>query len=93
MNVLTLEDIEERLRDIFVTVTQGRITAAQLPSGALLAGGGLSIDSVTLLEAVLRMEAEFDILLGDEVLTLQHFESLATLARTVRTEIVNQARP
>ncbi len=86
-----VEVVEERIKEILRTVMRDSVEPSQLGSDVALIKTGLSLDSVALLEVVVRIEGEFDILLDDGVLTLEHFESLGSLARAVQQEIARQA--
>ena len=48
---------------------------------------GLALDSVALLEFVVGIENEFGILLDDESLTRDHFESLSALSNLVKDKL------
>ena len=87
----TVEVVEERIKEILRAVMQDSVEPEQLGSDVALVKAGLSLDSVALLEVVVRIEGEFNILLDDGVLTLEHFESLGSLARAVQQQIARQA--
>ncbi|MBI4907334.1 MAG: hypothetical protein HY820_27160 [Acidobacteria bacterium] len=91
MNLET-EAVEERLKQILLDVVRDEVDPSQIRSEVALINEGLSLDSVALLEFVVRIENEFSIILDDGVLTREHFESLGSLAGAVQREIARQAK-
>lgn len=66
------------------------LEADQITSSVALVGEGLALDSVALLEFIAGVEEDFAIFLDDQELTVEHFESLRTLARYVHGVWVEQ---
>lgn len=88
----TIESVEEGLKQILLAVLKDEVNASQIRPDVALVNAGLSLDSVALLEFVVRIENEFDIIVDDGVLTREHFESLGSLARVVHKEMVRQSK-
>ena len=91
MNV-TIESVEDRLRQILRTVLNDDVDVSKIGGDVALVNKGLSLDSVALLHFVVSIENEFAILLDEGVLTREHFESLGSLARAVHKEILRQTK-
>jgi len=83
---LSIEEVEERLKKVLLERT-GHLKAEEIHSGVALVGKGLALDSVALLEFIVGLEEEFDLILDDSALTVEHFEALGTLARYVRAQL------
>ena len=79
----TSTEIHERLQNILSTGLSQPLNPDQISSGTALTEGGLELDSITLLELVVSIENEFDILLDDGSLALEHFASLEALAKVI----------
>lgn len=73
-----------------VAATLGKNLARQAPSELLLSGRH-PLDSVALLELVLRLEEAFGISIPDEDLDPDHFETVQTLAAYIRHRLENPA--
>jgi acyl carrier protein len=88
----TIEIVEERLKQILLAVMKDDVDANTIRTDAPLVNSGVSLDSVALLEFVIRIETEFSINVDDGVLTREHFESLGSLARAVQAEVERQTK-
>jgi len=74
------DSIDERVRALLARVLElepGYVQA--LPEGTALFGSGLSIDSLTGLELLTGVEAEFGVDIAAEDLNLDSLESIGTL--------------
>jgi acyl carrier protein len=86
----SIEDIEKRLKRIFVECSSLPTSAEQIEYDGALVGENAVLDSVALLQFVLEIETEFSILLDDGSLTPEHFKTLRSLATLVQTSLENQ---
>lgn len=85
-----IDAVEARLRRLLVAVLHDQAEASRIESEAALIEEGFSLDSVALLDLVVRIENEFQIMLDDEVLTRKHFKSLTSLSEAVTQQIALQ---
>jgi acyl carrier protein len=90
MNI-PIGEIEERLKKVLLSRSTQPLNSEEIRPDLPLVGKGLGLDSVALLELVVGIEEEFGILLDDSALTVEHFESLSTLARYVQTVLDGKA--
>lgn len=90
--MLTLGAVEDQLKNLLLRVIKTEIDAAQIVPEVPLIKEGVSLDSVTLLEFVLGIEAEFNIMLDDGKLLPSHFASLRALAELVLCEVNRQSK-
>lgn len=88
----TIEAVEERLKQILLAVLKEDGDGVKIEPGAALESAGLALDSVALLEFIIRIETEFNINVDDGVLTREHFETLGTLAQAVQKEVERQTK-
>jgi len=88
----TKESVEEQLKQILLAVLKNEVDASRLQPDVALVDEGLSLDSVALLEFVVRIENEFGIIVDDGVLVREHFESLSSLAGVIQKEILRQTK-
>ena len=80
-----IAQIEERLKKLLLERTTQALAAEEITSDIAIVGEGLALDSIALLEFVVGVEEDFQIFLDDSELTIEHFESLNTLSRSVET--------
>ena len=86
----TIQEIQTRLKQVLMDGLSDPVDANQIGPETALVSEGLALDSVSLLELVVGIENEFDILLDDESLTVEHFESLAALATFIAAQLDEQ---
>ena len=86
----SIADIETRLKRVLTECTTVPNVQEEIGSDSSLVGDDAVLDSVALLKFVLGIETEFSILLDDESLAPEHFESLTTLATLVQSTIKEQ---
>lgn len=84
-------EVEERLKKVLLQRSTQPLNPEEIKPDVPLVGKGLGLDSVALLELVVGIEEEFGIFLDDSALTIEHFESLGTLARYVQTVLDGKA--
>lgn len=84
---LSIEEIEERLRKILLERTTIAIKAEDIRSDVAIVGKGLALDSVTLLEFIVEVEGQFNIILDDNALTVDHFQSFSKFAHYLKNVI------
>jgi acyl carrier protein len=89
----SIADIEQRLKHVLARCTTEPAVLEEIDAGAALAGDGTVLDSIALLEFVLGVENEFGIILDDESLTPDRFESLGNLAVLIQKKIEEQVQP
>lgn len=87
------EELQTRIRAIIV----GRLYATTPPRQGITAdtpilGNGLGLDSVEALALVTEIEAEFDIGIDDEELTVNLFRNIGTLAEFVGKKLSREQR-
>ena len=87
----TIGEIEERLKKVLLERTSRPLEPEEIHSDVALVGKGLALDSVALLEFVVGVEEEFEIILDDSALTIEHFEALSALARYVLAQLQAEA--
>ena len=84
--------IEEQLARLLTDILPGDVEVA--PSGDVkLVEDGLGLDSVNLLELLVRVEETFGITIEDEELTLSLVETIGSLADFVRRKQSAGPRP
>jgi acyl carrier protein len=84
-----------QLRDIIETIKHILISDLEVPPAVLaesgpatpLLGRGIGLDSVEAMALATGLEMEFDIEIGDEDLTVDLFQSFATLAEYVLQKV------
>jgi len=87
MTRASITDIERRLKQVLLERLGERVTAEEIQSETPLVRNGLGLDSVALLEFVVGIEEEFDLMLDDGALTIEHFRSLSSLAAYLHEHI------
>ncbi len=74
-----------RLKQLIVeTLRLEDVTAADIPDGEPLIGGGLSLDSIDALELVVRLEKDFGVKIGNSEEARRALASVASLAAYIR---------
>jgi acyl carrier protein len=74
-----------RLKQLIVeTLRLEDVTAADIPDGEPLIGGGLSLDSIDALELVVRLEKDFGVKIGNSEEARSALASVASLAAFIR---------
>jgi acyl carrier protein len=81
VSAIPLEEVERRLKKLLSDRFAQRLGPQQIDSDTPLWKSGLRLDSVAVLEFIVGIEEEFAILLSDSTLTVEHFQTLGTLAR------------
>jgi acyl carrier protein len=87
MTRASLTDIEHRLSKVLLERLGDRVTAEEIQSDVPLVKDGLGLDSVALLEFVVGLEEEFDLMLDDSAVTIEHFRTLGSLAAYLHEQI------
>ena len=87
MTRASLTDIEHRLSKVLLERLGDRVTAEEIQSEVPLVKDGLGLDSVALLEFVVGIEEEFDLMLDDSAVTIEHFRTLGSLAAYLHEQI------
>jgi|RhiMethySRZTD1v2_1073278.scaffolds.fasta_scaffold218908_2 acyl carrier protein len=87
MTRASLTDIEHRLSRVLLERLGDRVTAEEIQSDVPLVKDGLGLDSVALLEFVVGIEEEFDLMLDDSAVTIEHFRTLGSLAAYLHEQI------
>lgn len=88
-----VEDIEERIKRILISRLEIQpSTVAESDSHTPLFGRGIGLDSVEALALIVGIEEEFDIEIPDEDLTVDLFQSIASLAEYVSQRVSSQTR-
>lgn len=87
---LPIEQIEKQLKKVLLECTTQPVKAEDIHSDIALLGQGLALDSVALLEFIVGAEDEFNILLDDSALTVEHFKTFNTIARYIQTQVAEQ---
>ncbi len=84
---LTKIEIKDTLKKIVLETNTDLQADQDLSEQTTLAGKGAAIDSVSLLETVLRIENEFGILLDDDSLNLKNFVTIDALADLIQSKL------
>lgn len=79
--------IESEIKRIIVQVLELQIDPEEIGDEEILFGGGLGLDSIATLEIVVRLEEAFDIIVEDEELHTEMFESVRALSDYARSKI------
>lgn len=82
----TVSDIQAKLKSILMEASTDLVSGEAISETTALAGKGAALDSVALLEVVLRIEKEFGVILDDDSLRLEHFQTLNALAQLVHSK-------
>ena len=77
------ERLNHRIKQLIVTTLGLEVTPEEIPDDEALFSGGMDIDSIATLEIVSAIEEEFGITVEDDELTVELFDSVATLAAYV----------
>ena len=80
------KSIEDRLRAMIVERLFLKIQPEQIEEDKSLVET-YGVDSVSLLEMVVGIEEEFEVVVDDQDFSLEHFETVAALARFVRDKL------
>jgi len=80
-------EIREHLKRIILETNTDLNEGQDLSDDTTLAGKGAAIDSVALLETVLRIENEFGILLDDDSLMMQNFQTIDALSELIQSKL------
>jgi len=83
----SIAEIREHLKRIILETNTDLNEGQDLSDDTTLAGKGAAIDSVALLETVLRIENEFGILLDDDSLMMQNFQTIDALAELIQSKL------
>jgi len=81
----TRADIEDDLRKIAAEVFPNH--DVELTSNTPLFNGGLSLNSTQMIELTLAFESYYDIQLEPELLTVEHFATLGSLATMLEDQL------
>lgn len=88
LNYPPAQQLESRLRQIMYRRLQGSISSEEeIPLDIPILGKGLGLDSLEAMLLVIEIETEFDIMFGDEELTIDLFQSIGSLAENVRQKL------
>lgn len=87
---IAIAEVEERVKKVLLKLSTQPLNPEEITSTVPLVSKGLRLDSVALLELVVGIEEEFGIFLDDSALTVEHFESLGTLARYIQAQLDGQ---
>ena len=80
------DPLNERLKHLLIeTLRLEDITPADIDDHAPLIGSGLSLDSIDVLELVVRLEKEFGLKISSSEESRQALSSIASLADFIRT--------
>lgn len=91
---LNRKDIENRIRQILgEELKVNPELLAEIRSETSLFGRGLGLDSMETLTLVSALEREFDIMVPDEDLEVQLFESLGHLVQYIETRVKRRVEP
>jgi acyl carrier protein len=76
--------IRSQIKQVLADVLALDIDPEQIGDDTILFDSQLGVDSVAAIEILLRLEEVFEIQVGDEQVDLALFQSVASLARTVK---------
>lgn len=94
LNYPPAQQLESRLRQIMYRRLQGSISSEEeIPLDIPILGKGLGLDSLEAMLLVIEIETEFDIMFGDEELTIDLFQSIGSLAENVRQKLSTTNSP
>jgi acyl carrier protein len=83
-----IAQIEDDLRQVAETIFPGH--GVDLSSGTPLFNGGLSLNSTQMIEFTLAFESFYDIDLEPELLTVDNFATLGTLAAMLQDQLTDE---
>jgi perosamine synthetase len=86
------DQVLEQLKRIVIEELDVPLRYEDIDETVPLFEGGLALDSVLLVELIGFIEKRFDVLLGDEALTLETFQNLRAVAQVVRQLLARQQR-
>ena len=88
MSTDLLAHVETRIRTIVLEQLPAKMAGSrEIDANTPILGAGLEFDSLEALALVVEIEAEFDILIEDEDLTVALFENIGTLAAHVKGKL------
>lgn len=76
-----MQDVVGRIRKVLIERINPALAAAELTSETVLVGQGLALNSIAILELVTGLEEELDLVVADEELSAEVFQTIGTLAR------------
>ncbi len=80
---MSVNGFEERIKQIIVEQINPKFKLEELKSETPLIGRGVGLDSVSLLELIVAIEAEFGVRFDDSDLTPELFQSVSSIASYV----------
>ena len=84
------DQVLEKVKRIVVEDLDVNLTYEELDETLPLFEEGLALDSVVLVELISFIEKRFNIVLHDDVLSMETFESLQSVARVVSEQLEQQ---
>ena len=75
--------IEHRIKEKIVKTLELDIEPSDIPDDEILFGGGLGVDSVSMLEILVALEEEFKIEIEEEDFRVEEFSSIRQLAEYI----------
>jgi acyl carrier protein len=84
------DQVLETVKRIVVEDLDVNLTYEELDETVPLFEDGLALDSVVLVELISFIEKRFNIVLHDDVLSMDTFQSLQSVARVVREQLEQQ---
>jgi len=84
------DEVLEKVKRIVVEDLDVNLTYDSLDESVPLFEDGLGLDSVILIELISFIEKRFNILLSDEMLTMETFKNLQSIARVIREQLAKE---
>lgn len=80
---MDVKRIEHRIKEKIVKTLELDIEPSDIPDDEMLFGGGLGVDSISMLEILVAMEEEFEIEIEEEDFRVEEFSSIRQLAEYI----------
>lgn len=80
---MDVKRIEHRIKEKIVKTLELDIEPSDIPDDEILFGGGLGVDSISMLEILVAMEEEFEIEIEEEDFRVEEFSSIRQLAEYI----------
>lgn len=84
------QEIIHKLKNIIANELDVNLKIEEIDDNASLFEEGIGLDSVTLMEFISLIEADFSVQFLDEELDFEQFKNLTTLAGVINTKLLSQ---
>lgn len=80
-------DLKNKIKEIIIEQLGLSISANDISDEDYLLAGGLNIDSISMIEIIVRLETEYDISFSDEEMTIETFINILSIEELVSKKL------